>query len=342
MFKSGLIAFVVSSLVALCALLFIYFHPVVCPRFFLENLSKMPSELEMEGVFQVPIENQQYLRIGIIGETLGDSDKEEIFNKAILDKLLEVLKKRDVHAIFFTGNMVSGSKNPVTLEKQLEAFTEHVKTVMDKVPFFAAMGNIEANLPQGTDIFRHQFHLEKGVSFNNNTFAYAVSMDQAFFAVIPTDDYTVAGKVEPNFNPFMLIWLQNVLKEASKDHKFLFVIGHEPAFPVAATENMIKQYERDEFWKILSESGVLAYFASHERLFDRSNRYHVWQIVSGGGGAPLKTKTVMHPFFHCLLLTIPLKSSSPPHVEILDTQGEINDEFELVPYKPILYQLHIN
>jgi hypothetical protein len=85
----------------------------------------------------------------------------------------------------------------------------------------------------------------------------------------------------------------------------IFVFGHEPAFPIGGhlddclpdvgwflkdtsdSSRLIHIEERDRFWGMLETYDVDAYICGHEHNYGRQSVDGVYQIVSGGAGAPL-------------------------------------------------------
>ena len=84
---------------------------------------------------------------------------------------------------------------------------------------------------------------------------------------------------------------------------------------------------RDAFWETLQKNNVTAYICSHQHLYNSSKHGGVWQIISGGAGAPLK-KNYDDAFYHYLLMKIPL-NGGPPFVSIIDSEGRKRYEFSL-------------
>lgn len=306
--------------------------------------------------FTLPIDINNPSHFGIIGESRADDFSDEQMNLAILNQILETLNFREVQAVFFTGNLVSGlekgsedSQEPVsdqTLEKHLQQFSTLYESILGKnVPFFPILGDHETVISNAAITFMDHFHL-KGTDILGEELLYTVSAGQAFFAVIATNELTEEHKrIKRGFSSPMLKWLEKVLKEASKKYKYLFVMGYEPAYPSSVT--LVKAYmpQREAFWKILVDNKVLAYFSSKEHLFDRSNRYGVWQIISGGGGASLNQGGDSQPFFHSLLLTIPGgkgSSLNSPKIQVIDNNGNVVEEFILSSENQALYQKRIS
>lgn len=343
------IAIIAGCLVvmALSLLMISYKYPQHLLSFKHSPPASIPIEAPRE-TFTVPVDPNETLHIGIFGESRGDEDTGEAFNQVVVSHLFQILKKKGVQAVFATGDLVTGStankpQDKWILQEQLKDFVQLYQSILGQTPLFPTMGSFELAASEDSKIFREAFKLNTKESFGRGAFAYTVSIGKAFFAVIPTDQYDTLRKTTSiAFNPKMLDWLDKELKKAAHDHAFLFVVGHEPAYVTSVTFQNREETQNDEFWRVLVDNNVLAYFSSRERLFDRSNRRGVWQIISGGGGAPLKEGSKDKSFFHCLLLNIPSEANKVPLIEVYNEQGELYDEFELAPNKSVLYQFRIS
>lgn len=241
--------------------------------------------------------------------------------------------------------------DPKLLRSQLHQFRNFVDYSFNyPIAFYPAMGNHEAIGPHSTEIFQNELDLKNIIITPIGELRYTVSIGNSFFAVISTNYYDAQQNkiIEHAVSQDTLIWLENALKEARLKHSYLFVIGHEPAFSTQSIFN--KRFgldnnpqQRDVFWNILKKYKVLAYFSSHEQVYDRSDREGVWQVISGGAGSPLNEgEEHINAFFHCLLLTIPQKDSDPPSVTVLDEEGNVRDFFKLNQEKQTLHQFRIS
>jgi hypothetical protein len=352
MTKSNIFAALTLGIIVFFAFLALYTRHTLTPP---------PSEKvsEEQGLpITVAVSPDQPLHIGIMGESRGDELQGIPFNLPLFRQFLSVYNKKEVQAVFFSGNLISAHERPKLRDRRDEApividnptFAAQLKNLSaliqnylgPNIPFFPVMGDREAAVEGASKSFREVFHLTKSVEFDDVAFAYSVSIGDAFFALIPTDNFNPKHELEKTFSSAMLEWLQQVLKEAAETHKYLFVVGHEPAFPTKAVlflSSVEHLQQRDAFWKILVDNHVLAYFCSHELLFDRSNRHGVWQIISGGAGAPLDSPKG-ETFFHILILIVPEDQKTPPSIQLLNEKGEVNDEFELS--KQTLFQQRIS
>jgi len=92
-----------------------------------------------------------------------------------------------------------------------------------------------------------------------------------------------AGKGD--VGPALLAWLEDDL--AANTKPFVFVFGHEPAFPqYRHMGDSLDQHpeNRDAFWRLLSRHGVQAYFCGHVHRYFKEQRDGVWQVCDGHAG----------------------------------------------------------
>lgn len=133
--------------------------------------------------------------------------------------------------------------------------------------------------------------------------SHFVMLNNDYKAIAPLSGESERGKIVGS----QLEWLQSDLKSATeRGHEHIFVFIHEPAFPNGGHLDDSMYYNgneayvkpRDEFWRLLCQprpGGVVAVFCGHEhnysrmlvdRRIDESFSRPIWQIVTGGGGAP--------------------------------------------------------
>lgn len=323
--------------------------------------------------------------IAILGDSASEND-EKAFNEEVLSSLFKLIRQKNPNAVFFTGNptlgmtkqnaiAVSGQRNLIVeapstdiygnnwakkkyvyssigYEKQLDSFISFEKQKLGmKIPFYPMMGNFDALGPDSIDIFKDKFNLSSSLVIDFNQLVYTVAIADACFFVIATDRFDIQQNklVENELTIPILDWLENELKNKSQRYRFLFVLGHQPAFSTTASSGTYSGIDkdtrqRDRFWKLLKDYHVLAYFCSHEHLYDRSYRDGVWQIISGGAGAPLNKRDLLKAFYHFLLLSYPSDpdQESIPLVQVIDGTGKVRDKFELKNQSSAIYQLRIS
>jgi len=317
--------------------------------------------------------------VAILGESRGDGDWETGFlNEKIADKVFDLIRSKHPQAVFFTGNSVLGlvkNTNDVNaipapasdsynnqwrqegfkytdkeFKRQLERFlTLRNRSLGDQVPFYPVIGVNESLGPHAAAIFRETFGKKNEVSTEASQLAYTVVIGHALFVVFSSASFDAAHQtaVGHDLNPALLAWLEQTLRQNRKKYPYLFVVSNLPAFSTDATGGIYRGFDEDEvsrsaFWRILWQNGVLAYFCSGEHLYDRSNRYGIWQIISGGAGAPLYKKGPDRAFAHFLLVRIPSDGTAPPRVQVFDTEGRLVDEFDIISREYPIFQLRIS
>ena len=97
----------------------------------------------------------------------------------------------------------------------------------------------------------------------------------------PGSDYATGGDIVPALRE----WLETDLK--ATDKPFVFVYGHEPAFPQHRhVGDSLDQYaeNRDAFWALLAKYKVQAFFSGHIHYYYKELKDGVYQISDGAAG----------------------------------------------------------
>jgi hypothetical protein len=222
-------------------------------------------------------------------------------------------------------------------KESLEYFsTLQKKYLGPSIPLYPLIGNHEAVGPDAVKIFKDHFGITHDAPLDSAQLAYTVELGKILFIILATDYYSRDQNklIEHTLSGGQKEWLEKTLSDRSSQFSSVFVIGHEPAFSVlgAAKSHPVGLDRfpdaRDEFWTILKKYGVKAYICSHEHLYQTSKHDGVWQIVSGGAGAPL-APLKFGGFFHYALLKIPMKSGAAPKLTVVDVDGVIKHEVVL-------------
>lgn len=144
------------------------------------------------------------------------------------------------------------------------------------------------------------------------------------------------GELEGTLRDEQLEWLDRDLQSArTRGQRHFFVFLHEPAFPNGGHTKDAMWWSgekpdvierRNRFWMILCQYRVLALFAGHEHNYSRtlidetvdpSFSAPIWQIVTGGGGAPFYARDKSVPWSNQVQKFYPLE-----HLCVLDVNGE--------------------
>jgi 3',5'-cyclic AMP phosphodiesterase CpdA len=106
------------------------------------------------------------------------------------------------------------------------------------------------------------------------------SFDRGNAHFVITNQYW--NNTQGGYTPEQLYWIENDLKTSEKPYKF--VIGHEPAFPMDrhVGDSLDSDPEmRDDFWTVLADNNVKAFFCGHTHHVSVINKQSVYQIDTG-------------------------------------------------------------
>lgn len=119
---------------------------------------------------------------------------------------------------------------------------------------------------------------------------YSFDYENAHFVVV--NEYCNTGGddlTDGDIPDHLYQWLANDLAATDKTHTFIF--GHEPAYPQPDADNgrarhmgdSLNKYpaNRDRFWELLKEAGVVAYFCGHTHNYSAVKIDGIWQLDSG-------------------------------------------------------------
>lgn len=127
-----------------------------------------------------------------------------------------------------------------------------------------------------------------------------------------------------------LDWLSVTLANNS-DAKWKFVVGHHPAFPV---NGYVGKYQRQigdeyvaDFWKMLTESNVVAYLCSHILAFDVQCHAGVLQITSAGAGTAHRMPEGLE-YLHCVQMAV---DDDGLRYQVIDEEGKIRETLNWPP-----------
>ena len=316
-----------------------------------------------------PVWSDDDVRVVVLGDSRSSGENVSGFNNEVLTSLLKQIKEVRPRAVFFTGDLVLGLEkeddddqeeatraaapdtdiysnhwskegfeyNSVAFKKQLDAVSHDLDQYMgDDIPFHPVIGNHEAVGPDAVEIFRDHFDICHVASIDPAHLAYTVAVERNLFIIMATDYYDTEEKrlKEHNLGGGVLDWLEKELAEEGPKYERIFVLGHEPAFTLMDSKKEAKGLDRhprkrDRFWALLKAHQVTAYLCAHQHLFDASQQRGIWQIISGGAGAPLNKAFQNAAFYHYLILDIPKDKTRPVQVTVVDHKGKTRKVFKL-------------
>ncbi len=188
------------------------------------------------------------------------------------------------------------------------------------VPYFLTVGNHDANprLWYSENTFKEQ------VDLPGNELYYSFNAGNSLFVVLDSyqDDHErrITGK--------QLTWLESILLNSDKVHKFVFL--HHPLYtdPGKGSHagDCLDEYpkDRDRLEALFVKAKVDAVFAGHEHFYQRKTIDGVTHIITGGGGAPLAGSEEEGGFHHFVKVTV---DGGRVIGEVVDVNGKIRDRF---------------
>jgi 3',5'-cyclic AMP phosphodiesterase CpdA len=214
-----------------------------------------------------------------IGDSRGDKAAEPI-NTAVLSQIVSkvlALQPRPAF-VLVTGDLVLGERvgtmsREVSLARELRAW----QTVM--APLTAAGIRVHC-VPGNHEIWGSYAHeRERACRQVLGELQYSFRHEGSWFVGLNTD--RPGKRRTPD-----LAWLEvQLLAARAAGAEHIFVFGHEPALGITGRDDMLR--DAAAFWKLLVRHGVDAYICGHEHIYGRASRSGVYQVITGGAGAPL-------------------------------------------------------
>jgi predicted phosphodiesterase len=238
----------------------------------------------------------------------GDSRTGHDTHRQIVDAVLMV--PPDI--VFHSGDLVNNGNDPA----QWTIFNEITLPLRAAADFYPAAGNHELE----SQLYYDNFTLP------GNEKWYTVTFEDVLFIVLNSNLDLRVGSEQYN-------WLENVLENVDENNiKFTAIILHSPIF---STGHHYKDglELRESIVPLFDTHGVDIVFSGHDHNYERLLCNDIYYIISGGGGAPLRTQLTTNPcsevfiskYHFCKLNVIDDKLE----VIIYDKELNIIDEFSL-------------
>ncbi len=178
-----------------------------------------------------------------------------------------------------TGDMVSRAGDTGQWRRYFAA----VSPLIRSVPMYPALGNHELRGdPEAAHFFRYFVLPSDGPERKRRPVYYSFRYGNSLFVLLDGNSPQDADQAT---------WLSRTLDDAKRDvsirHTFAFV--HQPPYSVGAYCGSERLQRR--LVPILRRHGVRAVFAGHEHAYQHLERGGLRYFVTGGGGAPLYTRS---------------------------------------------------
>lgn len=329
------------------------------------------TKLARQEFLKKKLGNGAPLKIVILGSSSHEYSAEG-FNREVLVRMLRAAKTQNPTAIFFAGNLIdaieqhedpyTGNESRIDLlhiqgrfmtgvlpvrdyRTRLAAFARIIEDEVGSIPFYPIPGPQDTFDEVVSALLKERFDLDDAALLSDGRLAYGVELGNTFFAVAPTALF-YKNRVMQDLGPSLLNWTEKTLKENAAKSTYRFFVGDAPIFPTGVSETVVANFTAPEgaareFWKVLQQNKVSAYFCSDEALYDRSLRGSVWQIITGGAGSIRFFDLTEPVFYHYILLTIPQKGMGPPYMQVIDINGLERDSLYLTDREPAISHIRI-
>ena len=268
--------------------------------------------------YRVP-QGAKPLRIGIMGDTrssmLHPSCDWRVFgvNGAVVGRMAEEMLRYNLDCVVVCGDLIYGSSDD-TLSTLLEYRTwkRYMALLGAHIPVMVVFGNHEAVSPGiregrrwkgapppvcAETFWERQFAMphngppaQKGLpTYNGNVYWFRIGT--VLFVVLNSDYFY--RNPEGGVRPEQIEWLRSVIN--TEDYDYAFAFAHEPLYPVGFHYASGSPFPLKDIASILSGK-VPALFCGHEHLYARLRidskvdafwNKAIWQVITGGGGAPM-------------------------------------------------------
>ncbi|MDD4909263.1 MAG: metallophosphoesterase [Candidatus Omnitrophica bacterium] len=259
----------------------------------------------------------------VMGDSRSDHGREDGVNEDVLVKLVDLIKSDRPEFIVFAGDLVCDS-NADDIE-ELRGYFSRWKDIMAAAgaPIYISVGNedIDKYGSQAEGLIRETFNMPENGPQSLLELAYSFDHQNAHFVVLDT----AVGGQQGLVGDEQLEWLKFDLD--ANNSSIVFVFGHHPLFSLLHKGNSLDRYPeaRGNLLALFKDKGVDVYFCGHEHYFRRDLEDGIFQVVSGGAGAPLHAPVEgPEPFHHYCLVTV--KDDGSCYIRAKDIEGNIRDE----------------
>ncbi len=225
------------------------------------------------------------VRFVVVSDTQG-WDIQGVNAEALTDVVQHTLTLNPpINFVVVTGDLVCGTRDDAVMANQFRNWREITQPWYDAdlygLKVYPLPGNHDqSNRGSYMTLWQAAFpELPDNGPSQQKKMTYSVDIGPCHLAMVNTSAPDVLQAHTVNIR-----WLQEDLANSDKPIKFVF--GHEPAYKTAlrVVDSLdAKPSLRDQFWQILVDNGVKAYFCGHQHVADHWMKDNVHQIIVGGG-----------------------------------------------------------
>ncbi|MDZ7331915.1 MAG: metallophosphoesterase [candidate division KSB1 bacterium] len=209
--------------------------------------------------------------------------------------------------------------------------TEQIVTKYFNKPFYPSTGNHDKDADR-KHFYESYFKNHRLPNLVDSSYIAGYGPEALFYSFIYENCYFIVldqyyhvpyrnyGRVIDQ----QLQWLEDQLKYNS--YPFVFVIGHEPAYPQSWQRNYgdcldRSPEDRDRFWEILAQYQVTAYLCGHTHSYLKQYIQKVWQINLAQCGE----------YDHHMSIAYFIADNDSIRLQIFGSDGQPRDDFCLAP-----------
>jgi|GEM_PF-3552031 len=215
-------------------------------------------------------------------------------------------------------------------QEPMERTAQIVTQYFDK-PFFPSMGNHDKD-PDRAYFYQTYYKNHRLINLVDSSFIepygpealfYSFAYNNCYFIVLD-QYYHVPYRNYGRVVDQQLQWLEDQLKH--NPYPFVFVIGHEPAYPQSWQRNYgdcldRAPEDRDRFWEVLAQYQVTAYICGHTHSYLKQYIQNVLQINLAQCGE----------LDHHISIANFIVGTDSVRVQIFQPDGGLRDAFRLGP-----------
>lgn len=228
--------------------------------------------------------------------------------------IMEGIASIDPVAVFHTGDLVGNGNDP----GHWQIFNRITSKLPPGTAFYPVLGNHEKESP----LFFDNFVLP------GNERWYSVEISGVHFTILDTGTDLSPGSTQYQ-------WLENDLSSIGPGINFVAVLFHYPPYSTG-------RHGEDEFGlrskivPLFEQYGVDIVFNGHDHNYERLEVNGVIYIVTGGGGAPLRSQSRTSPnsilfakvHHFCVIY---FTGNGNLTVDVWDWTAKLIDQFEIAP-----------
>jgi len=211
---------------------------------------------------------------------MGDTQYFKTANSSgYFQTVVEDITAMNPDLVIATGDLVGSSENYGEYAKKFSDWKKIDAPLLSKT--YAAVGNHDNIKNKGEKAWQDAFNFPPNGPSDYSETVYSFDFKNSHFVFLNSNH----GK-EHIVNGDQRNWLEQDLAKSKKEN--IFVIVHEPAYPVSSKmmESLDKNpSERDALWQILKKYDVTAVFSGHEHIVSRRKIGNIYQFVFGSTDA---------------------------------------------------------